>query len=123
MKTTKKDFELFKRECERWVEIMGMFGWRFHYQHKDHENHRVFAYCIWPDEAADRVFTLGLSVHLDRKPSNHDIRKAAFHEVMEAFLFRISFLGGCRYLQPEEIPEERHNLIITLEKVLWKVWE
>jgi len=61
------------------------------------------------------VFTIGLTVNLDCDYGFIDIKRSAFHEVMEAFLYRISYLGGCRYLQPEEIVEERHNLIRTLE--------
>ena len=118
-KTTQKHFEIFKAECERWIKTFGLFGWKFYFQHENVDGRQI-AYCIFPDKPEDRVFTLGLTVDLECEFSMIDFKKAAFHEVMEAFLYRISYLGECRYIQPEELPEERHNIIRTLENVVWK---
>lgn len=114
MKTTKKHFETFKRECEKWIKVFGLYGWRFYYQHKDIEG-RQLAYCIFPDEPQDRVFTIGLTLNLDCDYSMIDIKRSAFHEVMEAFLYKFGYLAKARYIQQEEISEEIHNIIRTLE--------
>ena len=119
MKTTRRHFEIFKKECEKWIKVFGMLGWRFYYQHKDINGNQL-AYCIFPDKPEDRVFTLGMTVNLECDFSMLDFRRSAFHEVMEAFLYRLSFLAEARYVQPDEVGEERHHLIRTLETVVFE---
>jgi len=119
MKTTKKHFEMFQKECEKWIKRFGLLGWRFYYQHGDIEGRQI-AYCIFPDQLSDRVFTIGLSKNLEMDYSLLDVKRAAFHEILEALLFRIRHLAGCRWgVLQEEIDEEIHNLIRTLEKALF----
>lgn len=119
MKTTRRHLEAFKKECGKWIKVFGMLGWRFYYQHKDIEGRQI-AYCCFPDKPEDRVFTIGLTLHLEGNYSMADIRRSAFHEVMEAFLYKIRFLAGCRYIQPEEIDEEVHHIIRTLENAVFE---
>lgn len=120
MKTTDKHFQLFKKECRKWIARFGLLGWRFYFQHEDLPDGKQIAYCIYPEDLADRVFTLGLSVDLgDLDETEMDIRRSGFHEVMEAFLYRMNFLAKSRDTHPEEIEEENHNLIRTLENVVF----
>ena len=119
MKTTQKQFEIFKQECEKWIERFGLYGWRFYYQHEDCINN-CLAYCIYPNDIQDRVFTIGLTVNLKCSYSLADIKRAAFHEVMEAFLHRFEFLANARFPNSDDIPEEKHNIIRVLENVLWR---
>jgi len=121
MKSTKAHFELFKSECERWIDIFGMKGYRFYYQHEDYENGA--AYCLYPENPESRCFRLGMAVDFQDSPSyaldDYHIKRNAFHEVMEAFLFRISHFANTRFLQDCDIPDERHNIIHTLENVVF----
>ena len=119
MKTTKEQFKAFKAECEKWIKCFGLLGWRFYYQHADIEGNQL-AYCCFPDEPEDRVFTLGFTVNLGATYCDTDLKRSAFHEVMEALLYRIRYLAHVRYIQPEEINEEIHNLIRILENVVYK---
>lgn len=118
MKTTAKHFEIFKKECQKWIKVFGLYGHRFYYQHEDIKGRQI-AYCIYPDDHEDRAFTLGLTVNLDCEYSMIDIKKSAFHEVMEAFLYRIGNLARCRYVQPEEIDDEIHNIVRILENTIF----
>lgn len=120
-KTTKSDFALFQSECKRWIERFGFYTAKFYYQHKDvQDDLDQIAYCIFPHQASDRVFTIGLSRTLNFNFKSKHIKHAAFHEIMEAFLYKIRNLADSRYLQPEEVDEEIHNIIRTLESVLLK---
>ncbi len=119
MKTTSKHFEIFKKECEKWIDRFGLYGWRFYYTHKDEDPNNTFAGCYWPELPQDRVFTLRLTVNISWLFTIRDIKRSAFHEVCEALLYRISYLGLARHLMVDEISEERHNLIRTLEKAVW----
>jgi len=121
MKTTKKQFDIFKKECERWINEFGLFGSRFYFQHEDYGDgdENTQAYCIMPDEHQDRIFTVGLPKKLNGETSIDEIKENAFHEVMESFLYRIKNIARCRYVQREEIDDEIHNIIMTLEKVVF----
>ena len=33
LKTTAKDFKLFKVECLKWIEVFGLKAWDFYFQH------------------------------------------------------------------------------------------
>lgn len=120
-KTTKEQYKLFVSECKKWIRKFGLLGWRFYFEHNCFIG--GFGRCCYPEEPAHRLFTLILNKDIREGDeylwSNNFIKKVAFHEVMEAFLYRISYLGTERYIQPEEIPEERHNLIRTLESVIF----
>jgi hypothetical protein len=120
--TTEKHFEIFKRECEKWIKRFGLLGHRFYYIHADGPT-QYLAYCICPNAHQDRVFTLGLSKTLNCDYSMINLKRAAFHEVMEAFLYRLNNVARCRYVVPEEIEDEVHNIIRTLENVVFEGWK
>lgn len=120
MKTTFDQFKIFKVECEKWIGRFGLLGWRFYFQHKNQEDDCI-AYINWPKDSEDRVFTIGLTLDIpERVFSLIDIKKAAFHEVMEALLYKIQNLAQDRYVKPSEIREEIHNLVRIFENVVWE---
>ena len=118
MKTTKKHFEIFKKECQKWIKAFGMLGWRFYFDHEDLKRNWI-ACCYFPEELEDRVFTLALNKKIPDSVTIEDVKRSAFHEVMEAFTHRICCLGVSRYIGPDEISEEKHNIIRTLECVVF----
>jgi hypothetical protein len=124
LKTTKQDFLAFKTECEKWIGIFGLLGWKFYFQHKDDKelDGNTIAYCVFPQDAEDRYLTIGLSVNIDTPVpvTRYDILRSAFHEVMEGLLYKIQDLAKDRYVKPAEIREEIHNLIRILEEVIFE---
>lgn len=120
-KTTAKHFEIFKAECEKWIEIFGLKGWSIWYSHTVEDNtnraecsykilNRSLGFRLNPDWGGDTVTEKALS-------------KDAFHEVSEALLCRIRCLSQSRFIHLDEIDEEIHAIIRTLENVLWKETE
>lgn len=119
MKTTHKQFEMFTKECKKWINRFGIFGWRFYYTHENYDDDREkIAYIIWPNSIEDRVFTIGLSADISNITDN-DIRCSAFHEVMEALLYRMQVLAKARMTFDSDINEEIHHLIRTLETAVF----
>ena len=118
MKTTKKHFEIFKKECEKWIKVFGLYGWKFYYRHENRDDAR--AYCVWPDNIDDTQFTIILSVDFDDSFTIEDIKLSAFHEIMEAFLYRITYFACARFCCLEDIREEKHHIIRTPEHVIFK---
>jgi len=118
MKTTKKDFKIFRRECKKWIKRFGLTGWEFNFIHQDKKGAK--AYCLPPIRIEDRNFTLGLSVNYDHVNFTvKDIKKSAFHETCEALLHRFHYLADARYCTGEDLREEKHNIIRILESVIF----
>ncbi len=120
-KTTATHFKIFKEECEKWIKRAGLFGWRFCFEHDDLcSETEQSAYILYPDSVEDRVFTIGLTKTFPFEFTILDIRRTAFHEVMEALLYKVYWLATARYVQKREIDEEIHNVIRTMERMVFK---
>lgn len=120
VRTTHRQFLTFKRECEKWINHFGMHGHKFYFQHQDLENANAFAYCLHPYEPEDRLFTLGLSKTTNDTATNEDIKRSAFHEVMEALTANLRYLAVTRFITQQAVDHEIHNIIRTLEQGVWK---
>lgn len=117
MKTTKKDFELFKSTCKKWVERFGLKGWEICYQHVKLRDDRT-AECSY--DMIGRTASLALSTEIDDDTYGHrSVCRDAFHEVGELLLVRIRVLARRRYATEDDIDEEVHGIIRTLENVLF----
>lgn len=118
-KTTEKDFQIFIAECKKWIEILGLKGWKIYYTHETYEN--TLAWCS-VGSLKDRCAKLGLSKNwgnFDKEINEDDIRKVAFHEVFELKLTRLRKLAKDRFITEYEIDEELHDIIRTIENVFY----
>jgi hypothetical protein len=55
----------------------------------------------------------------DEAPGETFIRRVAFHEVCEVFMARMHICAAARHVTREEIDEARHEIIRTLEHVIF----
>lgn len=119
--TTAHHFEIFKKECDKWIKAFGLIGWDIRYIHADLEgDSNAAAYFDPNQDITSRCATLGLAVNdFKRKLTPEYIKLCAFHEVCELLLHRIQYLAKSRYCQEEDIDEERHNLIRIFENAIF----
>jgi len=122
MKLNEKHFELFKKECKYWIKKFGLIGWSIHYKFSD--KIETFAQC--KTSYTNRTCIISLS-NKDLKDDNpvtdniiYEIKKTAFHEVMELFLSPFCALGGARSWDEEVWDREQHAIIRTLENIIIK---
>lgn len=111
-KTTKKDFELFKKECRKWQEILGLKDWYFDFEHDlIFDSHEA---CASMDLNAMQV-SLILSTEWEREPTEEMLKLAAFHEICEVLLGGLSSLGTERFnVSREDMASEVHRVIQRL---------
>jgi hypothetical protein len=105
IKTTKKHFDTFCKECVRWVRPLGLVGWEIYFLwerqkdfaiiNDDHKN--KYAVITFTKTWDDRVARL----------NNNAIKKTAFHEMMELKLGKLR--GKQEYI---------HEIIYTIENLL-----
>ena len=105
MKTTKKQFALFCRTCEEWIEPLGLTGWDISFLWEPIKDNATtsedqrYKYAIitftktWEDEICD--------------PTSEEIKRTALHEMLELKLCKLK--GKTK---------DRHDVIYTMEKLL-----
>ena len=117
-KTTQEDFQVFKEAVVYWQNRLGLLNWHIYTRHRP--KLEVQAQCA--TNLSGRCATITLSKVLynyDEPPGEAAIRRMAFHEICELFLARIDICARTRFVQEGEIEEARHEIIRTLEKVIF----
>lgn len=121
MKTTPEHFEIFKKECEKWIEIFGLKNWCVRYYHKKDSDSAPFSWTnyTYSGRAVD-IFLNKVWADKHNSLVEYELKQSAFHEVCEILLYPVRYLAECRFLTDSEIDPEIHNIIRTLESVLWR---
>ena len=118
-RTTSKHFKIFKKEAELWLTRLSLRDWKVVFDHVIRSSSENALACINCD-IGGRVATITLNKNWGLEDVTvYQLRRTAFHEVGELLVARLGFLGECRYLQTEEIPEERHNIVRRLENLFY----
>jgi hypothetical protein len=113
MKTSKKDFEQFKKEFMRWVEIFGLKDWEIFFKLEPVEG--GFAQCS--SSLTGRITRISLSPEYEAG-ERFDPVKSGKHEAIELLLAPLYNNAICRFVSEEELKEASHTIVRILEKVL-----
>jgi len=116
MQTTERHFAIFKTEVLKWLDILGLKNWEVSIRHHEVDEESR-ATC--EAQSGAQMATISLSTDWDIKPNSENIKKTAFHEVLELFLEHFDTLARERVILPREIEVARHSIIRTLENVLF----
>ena len=112
-KYNKQEFELFKKECEKWKDIFGLHNWRIAY--KWDVNERNLASCITSLEG----YVATIFFPKDKTNTKGDsIKTTALHEMLHVLLGRFSENAQARHATLEELGESEEEIIRTLEYAL-----
>ena len=111
---TEKDLEIYKAEFLFWVDIFGLLGWSFYFKLEEiGDKYGDILYNI-----IGRVATVRLNKKFEKELySIEQVKQTAFHECCELFLGRLVSLAEYRYTTADEIEEETHNIIRTMEYI------
>lgn len=116
MKLTSEHFELFKQECGKQLDRLGLKSWKVYYQFKPLKD--SFGNAQW--SYAGRVATITLATDFPKPFDNleNQIKETALHECLEILLATVSSLANERSFCQSEFDKEIHTVIRTLEKLL-----
>lgn len=117
IKTTKEQFQLFKKECEKWIKFWGLTEWSMYYYHEKLGS-ESFAQCCW--NLNGRVASITLNTHIDEDKNQWDYKKSAFHEVCELLLSELDGLIRDRFVSKSHIDIAFHAVIRRLENCVLK---
>jgi len=113
-KTTKKDFELFMKECKIWEERLKLDGWSILYLHKGLDN-------VLADTnitADTRTVCVRLNTEWIDPINIKSIKETAKHEMIHVLLGRMSGNASYRYTSKMELYESEEELVYKLEKII-----
>jgi hypothetical protein len=116
MKTSAKQFQFFKQECEKWVDKFELRIWSVHYQHC-----RLKDYAMTSTNYTGMVAAIALNTEWDdevRPLNNHQLAKTAKHEVIHLLLAKLSALGDSRCVTRDELDQAEHELVRKLEHII-----
>ena len=114
-KTTKKQFELFKLECNKGIKVFDLGGWNITFYH---EKMRSDAWAECKACLDGRQMNLRLNIEPNQPITPDIIRKVALHECIHGVLARFSELAHSRCVTGAELFEAEEELVIKLIKVL-----
>jgi len=113
-KTTKKDFQEFKKECEYWIKYFRISGWEIHFIHSSDPDGR--ACCFWDEPG--RISTISLNLSWSMTPVKNEIKRTAFHEVCELLLARLQN-QAMEIKAKLYVSETAHEIIRVLENSIF----
>ena len=113
MKTTKQHYELFKKECDYWIDKFKINDWRVDYMMEDLDNN--IAQC-------DRnLFARTVKISLNTELGVEDIKllkDTAKHEIIHLLIGELAVMAKDRYIRQDELYSAEEALTRKLEKII-----
>ena len=120
MRTTKKDFQIFKDSFLYWQKELGLMDYEIFFEHIYLKPVDFEVYARIYVTTMGRAVTVQLNLKIDKDSKKHWTGPAASgkHEAIHLLLNRLRWLGESRYLESSDLQEEEESLVRRLEKVL-----
>lgn len=116
MELKESDFEEFKKEAKRWIDLFGLKDWKVEYAFSELED----AYAQYSLQWQGKIALITLNKYPAKESSDYiNVKRTAFHEVCELLLADMEYIA-----LDEEIPYSerkglteaaRHGVIRRLE--------
>ena len=118
MKTTNKHFELFKKECNYWLDKLKLDDFEANYYHENISYNKADASVSADYKYRRADFTFSID-DFDKDTFNDEyIKNTAKHEVLHLLVGEMKDLAQDRYIIKDEIIKADERLIRKLEKLL-----
>lgn len=124
VKLTDQMFTIFKDECDRWIDFFGIKNWDLSIIKQDMGNEEYCVVAALTYDVQNHVGTIAInnSIRLASPDVNvvEEIRRAAFHEVMELIFSETRELATSRYITETSVDKSIHNCIVLFENTVYK---
>ena len=116
--TTLKDFELFKRECNKWIYRLGLHDWEITFFHEplDGYDAEITSYL----KAKEAVIRFSKTINIQTATRNMQIKRDAQHEIFHLLLENLYHYARDRYFLEDVYRIEEHIIIHRLQKAFDK---
>lgn len=116
MKTTKKDFELFKKECDKWLKKLGLDYFKIIYKWENLDNYNIDGGSNTGDHVGYATISLDTDIQEEHTP--FDVKETAQHEVIHLLPKRLEELAYQRHATRTEIYNATEELVNKLVYLL-----
>ena len=113
MKTTKAQFEQFKKSFLYWQEKLGLQRWQAYFIHEKIGEHAFADVCV---DFSGTVATVRLNTSI-RTKLTLDAVLSGKHEAIELLLYSLQSMARTSWSKTE-VDEKTHEIVRVLEKVL-----
>lgn len=117
MKTTKKQFEFFKRECEKWIKFFGITEYKVVYAHNNEYTDSI----AWTQRISwdGNIYKIGLTIDTNKEDNAiPSLKMTAFHEVCHVLMGDYRTLAGYTFAD-DIVHKEEHKIIRRLENCIF----
>lgn len=120
MKTTKEDFELFKKECRKWINMLSLHDFTYEFKHERLEDNYAQVLGLYSGKSYLITLSTDFIDDMTITRKKEIIKESAFHESMECLLYRLRCQCADRKFDEEEVDSEIHGIIHRLQHVLFE---
>ena len=115
-KPTRKDFEQFKVEFLRCVDLLCLNDWHIAFAFQPLDGR----YAEITTQSCDFIATVIFNNKVVGEDGmiSYDPKRTARHEVAHLFHARLQYIGRCRYVRPDDFSEESERLCRVMETLL-----
>jgi len=117
MKTTPKQFELFKKECAHYIEKFHLNGFEFRFFHTDNPDIKAQIQTHQLSAGVISIY-LGKDWKNTEKITDANIKAVAKHEMVHALIAEYANIATSRYVTEPEEYLANEKLTNKLEKLL-----
>lgn len=119
MKTTQKQFELFKKECRKRSDRFELNCWRLDFYLKDISKTKRQA--LVEIDYASCVVDMNFHIEIIKNRGetwNELIKDLAKHEMLHVLTGNLTELAESRYVTPDELDKAQEELVVKLENII-----
>ena len=117
MRTTQKQFELFKKECRKWIDRFELSGWQIDFYLRDIDSSQAQVQRDYMSCIANVNFHTEITKSPD-ETWEELINDTAKHEMIHILLSNLVLLAGSRYVTTDEIEKAEEELVVRLGKII-----
>jgi hypothetical protein len=110
-----RDFEVFKKEFEKYRKLLGLTGWDVFYEYKPLED--KFASVSYMADTCEATVSLNSKPSQKALPHN-DIKKHAKHEAMHLLLARFDGIAQSRYADRTALEIANEEIAVKLTELI-----
>lgn len=120
MKTTKQDFELFKKECHQWIDKLELNNWKIYFEWGGNTPNTYSTIFTKQDSYVGTIYftkdweMTGVISILD------GIKETAKHEIIHLLLSRFSNYAKSKDYTSADLYEAEEELVRKLERLITK---
>jgi len=117
MKTTKADFDLFKKECKKWIDKLNLNNWEYEFSHEFIGDNIV---ATTESTFKSKMVLIKLNTDIDKFKGSKIvyIKSVAHHEILHVLLENLYHLAIARDFGEGYYLAEEHAVIHRLQKAM-----